>query len=64
MRIIDQAESAKETPSKNAIEQTRKLNWPDLMFGPVNLWCLPSAAFFYGARKKAKTCVNVRSATL
>ena len=24
-----------------------KLNWPDLVFGPVNLWSLPPASFFY-----------------
>jgi len=26
---------------------TRKINWPDLVFGPVNLWSLPPADFFY-----------------
>jgi len=25
----------------------RKINWPDLVFGPVNLWSLPPASFFY-----------------
>ena len=31
---------------KKIINQ-RKINWPDLVFGPVNLWTLPSASFFY-----------------
>jgi hypothetical protein len=33
----------------------RRLNvpdiiWPDMVFGPVNLWCLPPADFFYRKR--------------
>jgi hypothetical protein len=28
-------------------DRHRKINWPDLMFGPVNLWTLPPASFFY-----------------
>ena len=34
-----------------------RINWPDLTFGPVNLWCLPSASFFYGKliEKKQRT---------
>jgi len=23
------------------------IHWPDMVFGPVNLWCLPPASFFY-----------------
>jgi len=29
------------------IKASRKISWPDLMFGPVNLWTLPPASFFY-----------------
>jgi len=30
-----------------AIKVSRKISWPDFMFGPVNLWTLPAASFFY-----------------
>jgi len=29
------------------IKASRKISWPELMFGPVNLWTLPPASFFY-----------------
>ena len=29
------------------IKASRKISWPELMFGPVNLWTLPAADFFY-----------------
>ena len=40
-----QAETGK-TNSKG-LDRTRKINWPDLVFGPVNVWSLPPASFFY-----------------
>jgi len=33
--------------AKRARKITGKINWPDLVFGPVNLWSLPPASFFY-----------------
>lgn len=32
------------------IDSIQKINWPDMVFGPVNLWCLPPASFFYRKR--------------
>ena len=32
---------------KRKSEQDKKDLWPDIWFGPVNLWVLPPAEFFY-----------------
>jgi len=42
------AKNAKADSEKAVTLKTSKnINWPDLMFGPVNLWTLPPASFFY-----------------
>jgi hypothetical protein len=38
--------------------RARKINWPDLMFGPVNLWSLPPAWFFYKKEKRANSSLS------
>ena len=45
------------------IKASRKISWPDLMFGPVNLWTLPSADFFY-RKLKIATMSNIEYSTL
>ncbi len=32
---------------EDGVDRVQKIVWPDLVFAPVNLWSLPSAAFFY-----------------
>ncbi|PCJ89195.1 MAG: hypothetical protein COA54_00190 [Thiotrichaceae bacterium] len=66
MRLMKQGvftENAPDTAQTTSIKQPKEfkdtsinkcsINWPDMTFGPVNLWCLPSACFFYrNCRKK------------
>ncbi len=37
----------KKTTGKYPYNLPRKMYWPDMVFGPVNLWSLPPALFFY-----------------
>ena len=32
-----------------------KIKWPDIHFGPVNLWVLPSASYFYRDKTESKS---------
>ena len=41
------SEKAVTIKTNTDIKRNRKIIWPDLMFGPVNLWVLPPADFFY-----------------
>ena len=58
LRLGESIKSGHEGLKSNKSEtpERQKINWPNLMFGPVNLWCLPSASFFYGklAEKKSR----------
>lgn len=47
MRMIEPVAADKTKPEVNTVDPVHKLYWPDLIFGPVNLWSLPSAGFFY-----------------
>ena len=31
-----------------------KIKWPDIHFGPVNLWALPPASYFYREKSGSK----------
>jgi len=47
MRITEQEIIKKEKHDIKGKNTNRKIYWPDLVFGPVNLWSLPPASFFY-----------------
>jgi len=44
---VDSEKTATIKTAAIKTSRNRKISWPDLMFGPVNLWTLPPADFFY-----------------
>ncbi len=47
MRLAEKENKKTEKAASIKTRKNIKINWPDLVFGPVNLWSLPSAEFFY-----------------
>lgn len=38
--------------NKTANMNTNKIFWPDIRFGPVSLWSLPPAWWFYSSKEE------------
>jgi len=48
----------KKTTGKYPYNLPRKMYWPDMVFGPVNLWSLPPALFFIVIYPSIKISTN------